>query len=441
MNRRRRVLALSVVLVVAAAYLGVQAAMVAVGSGSPASAGDGVGAENDTESVYERHAGNTLVGTQTYGDAFEGRALEVDENGNVVWEYYPGNSRVFDVELLENGNVLMSVATKRPDGECPERYATDEHEGCVQNRVLEIDYDTKETVWNHSWYDVFPHNQEVHDADRLANGNTIVADMGRNRVFEVAPNGTTVWSWSAREHLGQWSEFDEEYGGPAYTGPHGDWTHLNDVDVLENGNVQVSIRNFDVVVEIARENGTVVDVFGSPGNHGTLHEQHNPMRVEGAGTVLVADSENDRVVEYDVETGERVWTYSLGTAWPRDADRLPNGNTLIVDTFHQPNRVIEVNREGEIVWELTGLEMPYDADRLTYPEEPSSNVSGRELESRLGSSSGALGRTVDYVVSWSHFVVPPWMGAFDLLVLAVGVVSSLVVLADLTLGWRRGAFT
>jgi len=45
-----------------------------------------------------------------------------------------------------------------------------------------------------------------------------------------------------------------------------------------------------------------------------------------------------------------------------DADRLPNGNTLI--TLRSKGQVIEVDREGKVVWELNGLMSPSDADRL-----------------------------------------------------------------------------
>jgi hypothetical protein len=49
--------------------------------------------------------------------------------------------------------------------------------------------------------------------------------------------------------------------------------------------------------------------------------------------------------------------------WPRDADRLPNGNTLITDSRN--HRVLEVDPAGREVWSFTGLALPYEADRLS----------------------------------------------------------------------------
>jgi hypothetical protein len=37
--------------------------------------------------------------------------------------------------------------------------------------------------------------------------------------------------------------------------------------------------------------------------------------------------------------------------WGGDANRLPNGNTLIVNVTR--GRIVEVTPEGEVVWEMT----------------------------------------------------------------------------------------
>jgi len=60
----------------------------------------------------------------------------------------------------------------------------------------------------------------------------------------------------------------------------------------------------------------------------------------------------------------------------RDADRLPNGNTLITDTHG--NRVMAINESGDIVWEVEST-LPYDAERLETGAESESGQSAREL--------------------------------------------------------------
>jgi hypothetical protein len=77
-----------------------------------------------------------------------------------------------------------------------------------------------------------------------------------------------------------------------------------------------------------------------------------------------------KVREYD-STGKVIWSYALDLAGrPRSpghgteghgtdvygAIRLPNGNTMIAGGNN--NRVLEVTREGKIVWRLDHKELP-----------------------------------------------------------------------------------
>jgi outer membrane protein assembly factor BamB len=381
----------------------------------------------------EPYPGETLVTVQAYGwfGNHNGDVFIVDEEGDRTWEYQPPNAAVFDGEYLDNGNVMVSYGQRVPNSECPEEYQNTTHGGdhCVKNVVEEIDPETNERVWAYTWYDVFIQYHEVHDADRLPNGETVIIDMGRDRTFTVNQEGNVTWEWSAVEHLGEGTEFWAEHvNGTSreshdYAGPSQDWSHMNDVDRLENGNYLMSIRNFDVLVEVDPETNDVVDVIGEPGNHSIMYEQHDPNYLEAHDNVIVADSENNRVVEYDAETMEEVWRYegpstSDRLQWPRDADRLPNGDTLIVDSRNF--RAIEVDENGDVVWahdlsERRGI--IYDADRIgpdrNLGEEPEDVPAGDNLESR--GHSGTVSNTVAFVESWLGFVFPPWFGLPGLL--------------------------
>ncbi|MFC6938792.1 aryl-sulfate sulfotransferase [Salinirubellus sp. GCM10025818] len=416
-----------VVLLLAGSLLGVQAATYTPGATTAETAGE-----------IRPYPGNTLIGIQAKGwfGNDNGTAMVVTPEGETVWEYDPPNSRVFDVEALDNGNVMASVATVATGEDCPDGLG----DRCVHNRVVELGYPNTTVVWSYEWWDVFPEHHEVHDADRLPSGETAIVDMGNNRAFTVNRAGEITWQWNASEHLAEGTPFFEEYvpeesaGEFRQGGPETDWTHMNDIDRLENGNFQLSIRNFDVVVEVDPETNEIVDVIGSPTRHSVMNEQHNPMRIESGGTLLVADSENDRVVEVDVETEEIVWQYDgTGSAellqWPRDADRLPNGNTLVTDSRNF--RVLEVGPNGSVVWRYEMKEergIVYEADRLDVEEEPDSVPSGRDLTSR--SSGGALGSIVATVEGWLGFVpfLPVWVGVLELLVALVGL-GALVALA------------
>jgi hypothetical protein len=383
--------------------------------------------------------GQTLVGVQAYGwfGNDNGSARVVSPEGAVVWEWAPENGRVFDVESLSNGDILASVGVAETD--CPAPY--DERDPCVHNRVVQLAYPDQRIVWEYDWYDAFPNHHEVHDADRLPSGETAIVDMGNDRAFTVTEAGVISWQWNASEHIGAGTPFFDQYvpenQRSAFTraGPEADWTHMNDIDRLANGNFQLSIRNFDVLLEVDPRTDAIVDVVGRPASRQTIHQQHNPMRL--GETVLVADSENDRVVELDVETDELVWEYD-GTGsgqrlqWPRDVDRLPNGNTLITDSRNF--RVLEIDANGTVVWEYSMRAergIAYEADRIGAAEEDDGTA---RVEYRSRTSGGLFGGPIATVNSWLGFVpfLPAWLGIVEL------VASLLAVGASIALGsrWR-----
>ena len=400
---------------------------------------------------------NTLITVQSYQwfDHNNGQAFIVTPTGERVWTFDPPDSRVFDAEILTDGHVLVSMATYVPAAECPPAFQNTDRgaDHCVHNRVVEVDRDGNRIVWEYDWYDAFIHWHEVHDADRLPSGETAIIDMGNDRAFTVNRAGEITWEWRAREHIGPGSDFWDEYVPAGEreafrpTGPESDWTHMNDIDALADGTFQLSIRNFDVVIVVDPETNTIESVTGRPGADGVLSEQHDPNRIESADTLLVADSENDRVVEYALGSEEMVWQYrgvDDPVQWPRDADRLPNGHTLVADSRNF--RVLELDADGDVVWEHSLAEergIVYDVDRVGLPEEPDDVPGGRALESRGG--RGPLGAASATVESWAQFVFPPWVGLLDLVVLLVGIIAAVVLLVDLLTNgvparWgRRGA--
>jgi hypothetical protein len=183
-----------------------------------------------------------------------------------------------------------------------------------------------------------------HDADRLPNGNTIFVfgnldQKSDAQVVEVNAEGEVVWTWYARDYL------DE----PPYDSISNEgWTHTNGVSRLSNSNTLISLRNFDFIAEVDQQ-GAVVRYIGE----GILVLQHDPEMLPN-NNILVTSLPQGRshsAVEIDPETDTIVWEYSIPYRqnWPvRDANRLPNGNTLITGA----TETIEVTPEGEIVWRL-----------------------------------------------------------------------------------------
>ena len=79
------------------------------------------------------------------------------------------------------------------------------------------------------------------------------------------------------------------------------------------------------------------------------------------GTTLITATNCDRVVEVD-RLGNVVWEMTTGLDYPNEAWRLTNGNTLI--TVRDDDRVIEVDSARNVVWSYSALVGPHNASRL-----------------------------------------------------------------------------
>ncbi|QLG29722.1 arylsulfotransferase (asst) (plasmid) [Halorarum halophilum] len=429
------------------------------GDGGDATASAGGSITGDGETVAPPRDGitvvatdsNTWLGRESDGPRANAELVAVGPDGERIY-YNDSHTRYWDVDPVEGTDATVEYVYA--DHLEPEDCGGEEV--CTRNGIERVNLTTGEVTEVFSRVTPGKHSTRWHDADRIDGSTIAVADIERDRVFVV--NTTTnnlEWSWNAQ------NKFPVADSGGPY--PE-DWTHLNDVEVLEDGRIMVSLRNHDQVVFLDREEGLLGNrTLGSDDDHDVVYEQHNPDYIpaeRGGPSVLVADSENNRVVEYrnENEAGdgawERTWTWSDGELqWPRDADRLPNGHTLITDS--NGNRVIEVDGNGEVVWTLP-VAFPYESERLGTGDESAggpareadgngtasgasggAGESGGESESgaEAGESSGGADNTDDAgflagllsgpTVNAVMYVTPVWMGLGELLALVVLVVAGL----------------
>jgi hypothetical protein len=301
--------------------------------------------------------GSTLVAIQGFHWQGEGnkkkpaRLLSFGPWGNLSWAY-DGSKRganwFYDADPLENGNVL-AVNTIRENG-------------FGKTLVYELDPGTKERVWKEKFNITDTHDVDLINGDQLLVANMREGEDDRLFIYDRGED-EVVWEWYFADH----------YPLSTDGGVKDDWSHVNDVDKIGEGKYLASPRNFDQVIVIDRETGNVTLRLGEDDEHDIINEQHNPTYLEtedGRPVILVADSENNRVVEYTCTErieGECQWelTWEVGEGqfnWPRDANRLPNGNTLITDSRN--HRVVEVDPTGQIVWETFAPWAPFSAERV-----------------------------------------------------------------------------
>jgi len=239
-----------------------------------------------------------------------GVALEADWNGKVLWEVRQRDHH-HDGGLLKNGNVLLLCATELPDEVAKK----------VQGGRPGTEVNGK--IW----------------ADYLV---------------ELTKDGRTVWEWRAWEHL--------DPARDIITGvqdSRSEWTHGNAIIELSDGDLLVSFRNISTIIRIRRQTGEIVWKLGAP----PLAGQHAPTPLAN-GNILIFDNGPhrldhtfpfSRVIEVNPATNEIMWKYQEANLYnfysPRisNAQRLPNGNTLINEGFF--GRFFEVTSAGEVVWE------------------------------------------------------------------------------------------
>ncbi|MBD2249966.1 aryl-sulfate sulfotransferase [Nostoc parmelioides] len=242
--------------------------------------------------------------------AFKGGVvLEVDPQGNIIWEYkHPDHHH--DGRRLRNGNTILLALEKIPQSLIPR----------IKGGVPGTEAD-----------------------------GDIYADV----LYEVTPGGEIVWTWHAYEHL------DPDIFTITPQDQRHEWTHGNTVGELADGNIVVSFRNISTVAIIDRHTEEIIWTLGDD----VLAQQHFPNELAN-GNILIFDNgahrrhaalNYSRVIEVNRQTKEIVWEYAdnpphnFFSSYISGAQRLGNGNTLITEGAF--GRIFEVTVNSEIVWE------------------------------------------------------------------------------------------
>ncbi len=260
-------------------------------------------------------------------DRGTGKLAIVNAKGEVEWEF-ANKHDVHDLHMLDNGNILTHTSP---------------------TNVVEIDVKKKEIVWKYEAKpkDGYKGRIEIHAFQRLADGNTMVAESGNTRIVEVDKDGKIVKEIALKV---------------AKPDAHRD-TRM--VRKLKSGNYLVchegegGVKEYDAKGEVVWEykidlNGRKASGGHGPEGHGTA--LYGAVRLEN-GNTLIAGGNNNRVLEVNPK-GEVVWQIDqkdldgITLAWVTTLQVLPNGN-VIIGNCHATDKnpqLIEVTREKKVVW-------------------------------------------------------------------------------------------
>ena len=241
-----------------------------------------------------------------YGNTVN-RLVEVDAGGNLTWEYRPPSICVI-FRPLPNGNVLMGCGGQ-PTG------------------VQEVNR-KGEVVWRY-----VSSCPQVLGCERLANGNTLVAEEGPCRAVEVNPQGEVV-------HITPLTTSEKPYH-----------LQVRNIHKLDNGNILAAHEGEGAVREVDPD-GKVVWEYTGVENTGDAQRLKN-------GHTLISCGTQKRVIEVD-KKGKIVWEFSakdapeLNLVWVSSIQVLKNGNLLVGNFLRGHEGVgvhaFEVNRKKKVVW-------------------------------------------------------------------------------------------
>jgi hypothetical protein len=176
--------------------------------------------------------------------------------------------------------------------------------------------------------------QDIHDAQELPNGHWLLQTSFAN-VIEIDSQGKEVWKYEAGKT------------------PNGGPIEIHAFRRLPNGLTMIAESGAARILEVDR-NGKVSHSIALAIKNPDAHRDTRLVRPTPEGNYLVAHEALGLAREYDRD-GKVVWEFDVGSKL-YSAVRLVNSNTLI--GTGNGHRVIEVSPDKKIVWEVTEKELP-----------------------------------------------------------------------------------
>lgn len=210
------------------------------------------------------------------------------------------------------------------------------------------------------------------DAELLVNGNVLITEQADGAVREYDRKGDVVWEYT-------------------------DLQRPRSASKLPNGNVLIADPTANRVVEVGPDKKLVWEYTKKQAGK-AVFRPYDVERLTNGNTLIVDfdDSKGSRVFEVSPDN-RIVWEYK-GTFL--DADRLPNGNTLVCRSTGKGKsfECLEITPNKQIAWRITTKDYPYDVDRL-----PDGNtIVAEEGGVRIYNREGKMIKTV--YKAWSYEV-------------------------------------
>jgi hypothetical protein len=275
--------------------------------------------------------GYYAIGNRYVMSGNAGYAIILDVNGVPVW-YHDALSKigVMDVESLEPG--VLSFAGVAADQEGLDAGPFEIHDiaagttTLVVSSVEPIDHhELRRLPGGHYVFFTTPLLEGV-DLSALSGLGTSENILGCN-IQELDETGALVWEWVGTDHLDPGADTVWWESVMVQDASVVDTFHCNSIDVNDDGDLLVSIRQMDSVLLVSRQTGAVLWKMGgsaaskdgaryttvSGDTQGPFHGQHDARLVPGGVSLFddqITGSKPARAVIYDVDVDAGVATPS-----------------------------------------------------------------------------------------------------------------------------------
>ncbi len=242
----------------------------------------------------------------------------VAPDGAISWSR-PISEEVHQAALLPDGHVLYAP---------------------ISGRLSEVDPASGNEVWS---YDAAKQNGnagtavQVHDFERISDGSTWIFESGSRRVIHIDRAGMLL------------SQLPLTVDHPDSHRDTRNARRLPDGHFLVAHEGDNAVREYD-------SKGTVV------WRYAVKSKVFAALRLAD-GNTLIATGDGHRLLEVD-QAGAEVWSVGqhdlpgITLAWLTQIERLPNGNTIVVNCHAGPGnpQIIELTRDKKVVWSFRDFE-------------------------------------------------------------------------------------
>ena len=329
--------------------------------------------------LVSRDTSRSTQGYTVYTTSHDGSAILVDDVGNEVHRWDAAFRKIWPharqvPSWVPDHFIHIRKAHVYANGDLLAVYSTTANtpSGCG---LAKVDRHGN-TIWTfdenaHHDFDLAPdgtifalthHVRQLAGNDELASLSTV--PLIEDEVTILDSKGSEVKTISILDAL-----VDSPYFRPilCHVDRFGDILHVNTIDVIDEqfaahydaisaGDVMICLRNLELMVVMNPDSGQIVWATTGPWNH-----PHDPDPLPN-GNILIFDNYHVRgtehgsaVLEFNPRSREIVWQYAGTADAPLRSDirsrqqLLAGGNVLITDSDN--GRLLEVTRDGEIVWE------------------------------------------------------------------------------------------